>query len=212
MNIHDVFNAVSPYFRERRMRRFRSLVAPAPGDRILDVGGTPGFWREAADLRSTLTLLNPDPVALEARDQGVCLLRGDGCDLPFANRKFEIVFSNSAIEHVGSWDRQLAFAKEVRRVGKKIWVQTPAREFFVEPHLITPFFHWLPRGCQRLLMRNFTVRGWLERPHPTAVEAFLKEVRLLTAAEMRVLFPDCDILRERFLGMTKSYIAVRTHS
>jgi hypothetical protein len=43
------------------------------------------------------------------------------------------------------------------------------------------------------------------------VEAFLDEVRLLTLDEMRVLFPDCTILRERFLGWTKSYIAVRTN-
>ena len=59
-------------------------------------------------------------------------------------------------------------------------------------------------------LRNFTLRGWLERPSPTAGEEFLAEVRLLTADEMNVLFPDCTILREQFLGVTKSYIAVRT--
>lgn len=44
------------------------------------------------------------------------------------------------------------------------------------------------------------------------MEAFLDEVRLLTFAEMKLLFPDCTILRERFLGLTKSYIAVRPPS
>jgi hypothetical protein len=42
------------------------------------------------------------------------------------------------------------------------------------------------------------------------VKIFLAEVRLLTYREVKELFPDCTILRERFFGMTKSYIAVRS--
>jgi len=34
-----------------------------------------------------------------------------------------------------------------------------AREFFIEPHLIAPFVHWLPRHWQRRLIRHFAVRG-----------------------------------------------------
>ena len=144
-------------------------------------------------------------------ESGVCeLVVGDGCALPYADMSFDIVFSNSVIEHVGSWERQQAFAAEARRVGRRLWVQTPAREFFIEPHLITPFFHWLPYVWKRRLMRNFTGRGLIERPEMPSVDAFLAEVRLLTFDEMRALFPDCTILRERFLGCTKSYIAVRT--
>ena len=33
---------------------------------------------------------------------------------------------------------------------------------------------------------------------------------LLDGREMRALFPDCEIRRERFLGLTKSYVAIRT--
>jgi len=140
------------------------------------------------------------------------LVLGDGCALPFADKSFDVLFSNSVIEHVGTWERQQAFAREARRVGRRLWVQTPAREFFIEPHLIAPVIHWLPHSWQRRLIRNFTVRGWLERPGPRDVEEFLAEVRLLTFAEMQSLFPDCTIMRERFLGLTKSYIAVRTVS
>jgi hypothetical protein len=39
-------------------------------------------------------------------------------------------------------------------------------------------------------------------------QAWLDEIRLLSASEMRQLFPECEIRNERFLGLwTKSYIA-----
>ncbi len=212
MNIHRLYAQLSPLFRRRRMRRFFSALAPQAHEWILDVGGTLGFWAEAT-VPAGITLLNREaPPAAMARQAGPRrhFFTGDGCALPFPDGSFDIVFSNSVIEHVGTWERQQAFAAEARRVGRRLWIQTPAREFFVEPHLLAPFIHWLPRPWQRRLVRNFTLRGWIERPGPAEVDTFLDEVRLLTLAEMRTLFPDCTLLRERFCGMTKSYIAVRS--
>ena len=194
------------------MARFRALLAPRADERVLDVGGTPWFWLKSG-LESRVTLLNLNTSGVTAANAAqFTFVEGDGCALPLADASFDVVFSNSAIEHVGTWARQEAFAREALRVGRRVWVQTPAREFFIEPHLIAPFIHWLPRGWQRRLVRHFTVRGWFERPDAAAVEAFLDEVRLLTFAEMSALFPGCTIVRERFLGLTKSYIAVRTAS
>jgi hypothetical protein len=199
-------------FRRGRMERFRKVVAPSSGETLLDVGGMPGFWSES-DIPAQITLLNIEsntPPAESAPGKQMARVVGDGCALTFRDRSFDVVFSNSVIEHVGTWKRQQSFAAECRRVGGRMWVQTPAREFFIEPHLIAPFIHWLPRAMQRRLIRNFTLRGWIDRPAPREVEVFLNEVRLLTYVEMRTLFPDCTILRERFFGLTKSYIAVRT--
>lgn len=187
-----------------------TMVPLAPGQRVLDVGGSAGFWRQAGCPSAAITLFN-----LSANVAGVCeepgfdFRAGDGCALPFADGEFDVVFSNSVIEHVGSWERQQAFAREARRVGRRLWVQTPAREFFIEPHLLAPFVHWLPRRTQRGLIRWATGWGWLTRPTPAQVDEFLAEVRLLTRREMTELFPDCEILTERFLGLPKSYIAVR---
>jgi hypothetical protein len=121
----------------------------------------------------------------------------------------DVCYSNSVIEHVGSWDDQQRFAAEVRRMAPQYYVQTPNRYFFVEPHLITPFIHFLPRGIARKLMKNFTVHGLITRPSQQWRDAFLAQTRLLTVSEMRTLFPDAAIFREKFLGMTKSIIAIR---
>jgi hypothetical protein len=55
-----------------------------------------------------------------------------------SDQEYDIAFSNSVIEHVGDWERQAAFASEIRRVGKNLWIQTPAKECPIEPHYLAP--------------------------------------------------------------------------
>src|SRR5262245_27700905 len=132
---------VSPRFRNQRANKFGRLFKPTPLDCILDVGGLPKFW-DGLPIESRITLLNTDPLDEEQRpvvraNQEVAV--GDGTRLDYGDRSFDIVFSNSVIEHVGTLERQMAFANEVRRVGKAYWVQTPAKEFPIEPHYLGPF-------------------------------------------------------------------------
>ena len=86
-------------------------------------------------------------------------VRGDACYLPHVDRGFDIAFSNSVIEHLGEYESQRRFAEEIRRVGRKVWVQTPARWFLVEPHFLTVGIHWLPRSVQRRTLRWLSVAG-----------------------------------------------------
>ena len=208
MTIHAIYGAISPYFRRRRLRNFERLMRPTRSDSILDVGGTEAFWRGSA-FKPQVTLLNTDKSLFGSEEPGWSRIVGDGCALNFPDQSFDIVFSNSAIEHVGTWERQVLFAAESLRVGRAIWIQTPAREYFIEPHLIGVFIHWLPRSWQRHLIRWLTVRGLIERLDHATIEAFLNEVRLLSLEEMKDLFPGCQILRERFLGMSKCYVAIK---
>ena len=171
--------------------------------RILDVGGGETNWR-LLDVVPDLVFLN-----LSAPKTAHRWVIADGCNLPFASKSFDIVYSNSVIEHLSLHERQQRFAEECRRVGIRLSIQTPNKWFFIEPHLITPLIHWLPRDWQRRLLRNFTVWGLITRPTQEQRDAFLNEVRLLTSTEMQELFPDATIQRERFLGLTKSLIAVR---
>jgi hypothetical protein len=184
------------------MASFLAWYRAGSGGSILDVGGTPEFWSESG-LDDAITVLNlaPEPEGMPAR---MAYVQGSATELPFEDGSFDVVFSNSMIEHLGEWANQERFAREAMRVGRGLWIQTPARWFPIEPHLLTPVVHYLPKGAQRHLLRNFTVWGWVTRPDQDEVDRLLDELALLTAAQMRALFPGCTLERERVLGLTKS--------
>lgn len=216
MSIAQRLAEVQKSFRMRRMRRFAGVFCLTRDHRVLDVGGTAGIWELLGQSNiPSLVILNM-PRAGQAGESGQARLKhvhGDGCYLPFADKSFDIVFSNSVIEHVGGPEAQTRFAREIVRTGRGYWVQTPNRYFPVETHLLTPFVHLLPRPWRAFIVRRFTVWQWIQRPDAESkryyIEHFVSDIRLLSAAEMRRLFPDAVILRERFLGFTKSLVAYR---
>ena len=193
------------------MRRFARTFDLTSETRILDVGGTPFNW-ELLDVRPRVTIVNM-PRAREAFDEHFTCVFADGRRLPFADQSFDIVFSNSVIEHVGDFENQRQFAAEIARVGRAYWVQTPNRGFPVEPHLLTPLLHFLPAAWQRRIARRFTVWALIERPSPDRwefyIEHYLRDIRLLDAGDMERLFPGVEIVRERLSGVAKALIAVR---
>jgi ubiquinone/menaquinone biosynthesis C-methylase UbiE len=193
------------------MRRFVRDCRLTADSSVLDIGGTPDNWQLVA-VSPRLVLLNM-PRAHADLAGAAQWVAGDGRQLPFRDAAFDVVFSNSVIEHVGDAASQERFAREVARVGRAYWVQTPNRWFPVEQHLLTPLVHWLPRRWQRAILRRGTV--WEALTHPTPdrrefyIEHFLNDVRLLSFRQVGSLFPGARIIRERFLGLTKSLIAWR---
>ena len=209
MNIHSIYGLIFRFTRKRRMRCFEAMMKPTDQDIILDVGGSPFNWQFISQ-KPRLLLLNVSiPEDAGRYPDRFAFAKGDGRALDHPDAEFGISYSNSVIEHVGSFDDQRRFADEIRRVGKKVWVQTPARCFPIEPHFLTPFIHWLPKTLRKKLLRNCSLWGWLQRPDQDEVDSTVEEIRLLGRAEMRELFPDCEILIERFRFFTKAYIAVR---
>ena len=196
------------------MLRFARECAISSETRILDIGGTPDCW-QLLPVHPRLVLLNT-PRAKEDLGGAEGWVAGDGRALPFRDGAFDLVFSNSVIEHVGDPASQQAFAREVARVGRCFWVQTPNRWFPVEQHLFTPLVHWLPRSWQRLLVPRVNLWSRLvpvtDDRRRFYIEHYLSDIRLLGASELKALFPGARLIRERLLGMTKSLIALSARS
>jgi len=193
----------SALFRRRRFAGFNQHFPTVVN--IVDFGGTPEIWEAIG--RRNVVLLNIDE---QPSRPGFVSVKGDARNTDFADQSFDLAFSNSVIEHVGTWEDQQAFAKEICRVGKHVYCQTPARSFFFEPHYFTPFVHWFPFLLRHYwFVRRCTRYGQKWKPSPQQVRDFQAHLRLLPHAEMRRLFPDCQIRKERFLGMTKAFIALR---
>jgi hypothetical protein len=216
LSIHTVYSNIFKAWRRKRFGLFLRLIKPKPSETLLDVGGYPAFWTSWPQPVQRIDALNLHEISWksgEAPDHHIKCLVGDGCCLPMPDRSYGIAFSNSVIEHVGSWERQQKFASEIRRIAETLWVQTPAYECPIEPHYLAPFVHYLPRRAQKKLLRWFTLWGWLEHPTREQVAAAVDSTRLLRKSEMLRLFPDCEIVTERLLWIVpKSYIAVRRPS
>jgi hypothetical protein len=177
--------------------------------RILDVGGLPRSW-QGVPIKSQITILNIEPIneyELLFLQSNQTTVVGDGTQLPYADQSFDLVYSNSVIEHLGTWEKQQAFAAEAVRVGRGYWIQTPAKEFPVEPHYFGLFVHWFSKPIQKRLLRNWTLWGWLGRPTENVLDAVLAELRLLSFNEYQQLFPGGLIWVERVFGAPKSYTA-----
>jgi hypothetical protein len=188
------------------MKNFIRLMEVDDSTSIIDVGGTAFVWN-LTECRPLLTMINLKPPRLsDTRFQTVV---ASGLAIPFPDNSFDICFSNSVIEHVGDAEARAAFLREVRRVSRSYWVQTPNKRFFVEPHYICLFIHWLPFRVKRHLIRHFTLWGLITKPSQKQVDDALRETTLLDEREMRELFPDAEIIKERFLGLVKSLIAMK---
>jgi hypothetical protein len=203
-------------FRRRRLSRFLAIVdevVAAKGNcRILDVGGRLAYWQALEPLwrdrpcHITLVNLATEPTP----DARFSSLAGDARDLTqFGDLSFDLVHSNSVIEHVGPWREQSKMAHEVRRLAPRYFVQTPNFWFPIEPHFRLPFIHWLPEPWRvSIVMRRAC--GFYPRARSCdEARRILDDARLLDPRAMAELFPDAAIQHERFAGFTKSLIAIR---
>jgi hypothetical protein len=177
------------------------LKKSGPGEvRILDLGGQPEIW-EDVERPLNITILNLPGIVVrpEASRHQFTYVVGDGCHVDqFADQSFDIVFSNSVIEHVGDQEHQLAFAREVQRLGKRYWLQTPSIYFPVEAHSGMPFWWFYPESIRQRLLKRWRLKlpEWTEMIEGTSV---------LTKEWLKHLFPDGELRTERVMGIPKSY-------
>lgn len=206
LNIRQIHNAFAKQFRSPRMKAFIDNFHVSSDTRILDVGGSMFNWT-LVDEQPNLTILNILPPTRTSSQANWMI--ADAKFLPFVSSSFDIVYSNSVIEHLSDYVSQQEFAAECARVGKQYYVQTPNKWFPIEPHVLTLFIHWLPKKWQRYLIRYFSFWGWLNKPSFRQIDELLAEIRLLTKKEIQTLFPGALIHEEKIFVFTKSLIAIK---
>lgn len=217
--------ALRDRFHGERADLFVEVMDPAPGSRLLDLGsgrGDPFAARLArrVELEVTLADVTDGPLQDAPRHGFHGVQISPGRHLPFEDDAFDVVLSNSVVEHVtgppepggepplpeAEWRRrarahQRFFAREVRRVGRGYFVQTPHPGFPVDLHLWLPFTHRLPHPAAVRLAR-VTDRFWIKRTGRV-------DWSLLEPEELRDLFPGARLRVERTLGLPKSIVAWR---
>ena len=176
--------------------------------RVLDLGGLAQFWLTVPVRPKHVTAVN-----LELQEPIVDWIEplvGDACSLSeelLAN-PFDLVVSNSVIEHVGGHARREHFAQTIQVAARHHWVQTPYRYFPIEPHWLFPGQQFLPTPAKAVVSQRWTP-SHIRSTDPRSAVADSLSVELLGVTEMRYYFPDSHIVYERFAGLVKSLIAWR---
>jgi SAM-dependent methyltransferase len=195
--------------RTARFARFSQFAGDGPL-RILDVGGTSRSWTEAFNHTPPhgwqVTVLSQREVT-GGDYPWICTMPGDPRALPFEDKAFDVVFSNSVIEHIGQWSDQQRMASEVQRAGSRYFVRTRNYYFPIEAHGLLPGFQFLPIHVRAWLLTQRPFGRASRKPLYADARRYVSSIRLLTASELRRLFPNCQIIRERAGGLTKSLIA-----
>jgi SAM-dependent methyltransferase len=210
--------------RLRRGQLFVERLRPTADDRVLDLGGgRGGYMAQTLPFRSNVTIADLDPGSLKMASEhyGFDTLCLDGsAKFAVPDAAYDVVFCSSVIEHVtgpkeivydlaragefttSAKAARVNFAAEVRRIAKRYFVQTPYKYFPLEQHSFLPFLVvLLPRRWHMRLMKFLATR-WFKPSQP--------DFRLLTIQEMQALFPDAEIVLERYCGFVKSIVAIKS--
>jgi hypothetical protein len=198
--------SLSARARARRWRVFVDAFPEIDQMTVLDLGGDVRAWRLAPVRPKRLILLNI--FSQDVEEDWITVLVGDACEPPPDLPDTDMVYSNSVIEHVGGHWRRSKFAETVHRC-ERFWVQTPSRSFPLEPHFMFPMLQHLPRSAQATLVTKWPVGNYARVTERSEALSSLLDIELLSADEMRFYFPDAELYRERFAGLTKSFVAIK---
>lgn len=194
-----------------RLRRWERLMVEFPdleNMRVLDLGGTTLWWTRSPVRPRSVTVIN-----LKEPGEGLPWLRtimGDACDAPdlVGDERFDVVVSNSLIEHLGGHLQRARFADIVRSIAPHYAVQTPYRYFPIEPHWVFPGMQFLPVSVRNWLAPRWPLGHTCGWPSADARDEVMF-IELLSLTDMRTYFPDARIEWERFAALPKSMTAFR---
>jgi hypothetical protein len=204
----DAPGSIGEKLRLKRWEILRGRFPDIGSMSVIDLGGRAASWERSPMRPKSVLVVNleepPDGLPGWLRAE-----TADACNLPrhITSGSYDLVFSNSVLEHVGGHAQRLRFAAAVHSLSPRHWVQTPNRYFPVEPHWLFPGLQFLP-----VTARAGIVRRWPLGHSPLVTRAdsvrAVMGIELLGGTEMRAYFPGSDLIRERMGGFVKSLIAV----
>ncbi len=212
MGINSLFTRLSTRSRRIKMELLQQYLPLLGTERVLDIGSQVDTQSqqllERFPDKSRITAVNLFPEHLDtirAAYPGIHTVQADARSLPFEDKSFDLVYSNAVIEHVGTLQDQQQMAAEVRRVGKRWFLTTPNRWYPFEFHARVPFVPWLPAPCMHQLLRLWSYNHTSQR-YQSGND--FSDVRLLTARQLRRMFPDSLILKPRVTFWPETLVVV----
>ncbi|MBI2410342.1 MAG: class I SAM-dependent methyltransferase [Candidatus Kerfeldbacteria bacterium] len=204
----------STYFRDKKWQLFEQHFSLHPQTTILDIGyqnkeyqAADNYLEKHYPFPAQITALGIDPPEeFQQRYPQVKTVHYDGRVFPFADNTFDIAWSNATIEHVGPFDRQLVFIKEMARTSRNLFFTTPNRWFPIEVHTRFPFIHWLPRHWFNGIVKLFG-KDWAAGDYMFLLSS--RQLKRLLAASGIERY---TLIRQRFCGFTLQFIVIVHHS
>ncbi len=80
--------------------------------------------------------------------------------LPFPKNTFDVVISNHVLEHVGNQALHLSEIHRVLKKGGILYLATPNRWWWKDPHYQLPFITWLPHALASSFFKAIKNRAW----------------------------------------------------
>jgi len=205
-------------FRKKRIEILNEMIAQVVRTRgtcrIIDIGGTLSFWDTWKDeidwSHVSIVCINLSEDSNIPSDLNVKCEKMNACDLSsYSDNQFDIAFSNSVVEHVGLWKDMKQMADELQRVARWHLVQTPNFWFPIEPHARFPFLHWLPESWSYRIVLSRKCGFWKKATTVSEAVNQIQSAKLIDKRQMKELFPESELIVERFIYLPKSFIAIR---
>jgi len=206
-------------FRAKRFAQIQTLIEQILRERgrcdILDLGGTERYWDIGGDFirreahRLSITIVNNEPQAVARSGLFTFVYESATKSGLLAGRHFDLVHSNSVIEHVGDTTDMERFALNVSRLAPRYYVQTPNFWFPYEPHFRCIGFQYLPAELRARLITKVELGFFRRIAALDEAREIIAHHRLVSARQMRRFFPDARVTFEKIAGLNKSIIAIR---
>lgn len=201
---HEKYVKGGNRFREKRINYFLRHFVSKDSEVILDLGFGYGlFEKQLMNKKRRNKVIAVDNITrgVKAYSNVIQFIVADACFLPFKENCINVVFCNSVIEHIGGYHKQIMMVREIDRVSKKFFIQTPNKHFPIEAHHLIPFFQYLPKNVQKKVARRFL-------SHYEEVWLLGKKALLGIAAEIKN--KRVEIVSEKFFCLAKSFYIVKS--